>query len=174
MLNHCNLKKGEAIFLQARDPHAYISGDIMECMAASDNVIRAGFTPKFKDVEVLVNCLTYSYNDVEQQKLQAAKFSRGSGAANFALYDPPIDEFSVLQISFDKGVSGVGLCKAIDGPSILIVTDGEGKLRVAGDESSTLKASTGNIYFIAPGADIELISEKKDVPFTSYRAYCEA
>ncbi|GMG55770.1 unnamed protein product [Ambrosiozyma monospora] len=26
MLNHCNLKKGEAIFLQARDPHAYISG----------------------------------------------------------------------------------------------------------------------------------------------------
>ena len=56
LLNHVGLNKGEAMFLQAKDPHAYISGDIIECMAASDNVVRAGFTPKFKDVKNLVKC----------------------------------------------------------------------------------------------------------------------
>ena len=57
----------EAMFLQAKDPHAYISGDIIECMAASDNVVRAGFTPKFKDVKNLVEMLTYSYESVENK-----------------------------------------------------------------------------------------------------------
>lgn len=70
LLNHCTLKAGEAIFLRAKDPHAYISGDIIECMAASDNVVRAGFTPKFKDVKNLVEMLTYTYDSVEKQKMQ--------------------------------------------------------------------------------------------------------
>ncbi|ODV87692.1 hypothetical protein CANARDRAFT_215449 [[Candida] arabinofermentans NRRL YB-2248] len=173
MLNHCHLKSGEAMFLQAKDPHAYISGDIMECMAASDNVIRAGFTPKFKDVEVLVNNLTYSYNPVEEQKLKPDSFVRASGSGTFNLYDPPIDEFSVLQSKFDN-VSGTATIKGLNGPSILIVSDGEGKIRLKGDESSTLSCSEGGIYFIAPYVDIELISEDVETPFTSYRAYCEA
>lgn len=47
-LNFVEMQEGEAMFLQADDIHAYVSGDIIECMAASDNVVRAGFTPKFK------------------------------------------------------------------------------------------------------------------------------
>lgn len=74
MLNHCKLKAGEAIFLQAKDPHAYISGDIIECMAASDNVVRAGFTPKFKDVKNLCEMLTYQYGSVESQKMPPVDF----------------------------------------------------------------------------------------------------
>lgn len=54
------LKEGEAIFLPANEPHAYISGDIIECMATSDNVIRAGLTPKLRDVKVLCKSLTFS------------------------------------------------------------------------------------------------------------------
>ena len=34
-------------------------GDCVECMALSDNTIRAGLTPKFKDVETLCNMLHY-------------------------------------------------------------------------------------------------------------------
>ncbi|KAI7585641.1 Mannose-6-phosphate, partial [Hortaea werneckii] len=49
-LNYIQLSIGEAMFLKADDIHAYLSGDIIECMASSDNVVRAGFTPKFKDV----------------------------------------------------------------------------------------------------------------------------
>jgi mannose-6-phosphate isomerase len=46
------------MFLKANDIHAYLSGDIIECMAASDNVVRAGFTPKFKDVDTLISMLS--------------------------------------------------------------------------------------------------------------------
>lgn len=168
MLNHCILSTGEAMFLQACEPHAYISGDIMECMAASDNVIRAGFTPKFKDVNTLVNYLTYSTNNVEEQKQPPAPFPRGSGDAKFALYDPPIDEFSVLQVEFNKA-DGKASMKGIDGPSIVIVTNGKGSVS-NGEE--TLDAFAGAVYYIAPNTEISLNSSTND--FTLYRAYCEA
>jgi mannose-6-phosphate isomerase len=38
----------QAIYLAANEPHAYLSGQIMECMATSDNVVRAGLTPKLR------------------------------------------------------------------------------------------------------------------------------
>jgi mannose-6-phosphate isomerase len=47
-LNYVLLKPGEALFLGPDEPHAYLSGDCMECMACSDNVVRAGLTPKFR------------------------------------------------------------------------------------------------------------------------------
>ena len=53
LLNYIVLKPGEALFLGANEPHAYISGECVECMAASDNVVRAGLTPKWKDVDNL-------------------------------------------------------------------------------------------------------------------------
>ena len=36
------------------EPHAYISGDLMEAMVSSDNVVRGGLTPKLKDKDTLV------------------------------------------------------------------------------------------------------------------------
>ena len=54
------MQPGEALFLGANEPHAYLYGDCVECMAASDNVVRAGLTPKFKDVETLTSMLTYT------------------------------------------------------------------------------------------------------------------
>jgi hypothetical protein len=43
----------EAIYLAANEPHAYVSGELVEVMATSDNVIRAGLTPKFRWVAFL-------------------------------------------------------------------------------------------------------------------------
>lgn len=60
-LNSLTLQPGQAIFLAANEPHAYLSGDCVECMACSDNVVRAGLTPKLKDVPTLVSMLTYSW-----------------------------------------------------------------------------------------------------------------
>lgn len=58
-LNFVKLDRGEAMYLDANEPHAYISGEIVECMAASDNVVRAGFTPKYRDTQTLCSMLTY-------------------------------------------------------------------------------------------------------------------
>jgi mannose-6-phosphate isomerase class I len=39
------LNPGEAMFLFAETPHAYLQGVALEVMANSDNVLRAGLTP---------------------------------------------------------------------------------------------------------------------------------
>ncbi len=58
-LNYVTLSAGQALYLGANEPHAYLAGELVECMASSDNVIRAGLTPKFKHAEVLCQSLTY-------------------------------------------------------------------------------------------------------------------
>ena len=59
LLNYVKLSAGEAFFMGPNEPHAYLSGDCVECMALSDNVVRAGLTPKFQDVETLCSMLHY-------------------------------------------------------------------------------------------------------------------
>lgn len=58
-LNYLNLRPGEGFFMEANVLHAYLSGDCVECMALSDNTIRAGLTPKFQDVDTLLEMLSY-------------------------------------------------------------------------------------------------------------------
>lgn len=59
-LNCINLKPGEAMYLPAGIPHAYVSGLGVELMANSDNVLRAGLTAKHVDVDELVRILNFS------------------------------------------------------------------------------------------------------------------
>ncbi|MCE0482350.1 hypothetical protein HAX54_041031 [Datura stramonium] len=59
LLNYVKLNPGEALYLGANEPHAYLYGDCVECMATSDNVVRAGLTPKHRDVKTLCSMLTY-------------------------------------------------------------------------------------------------------------------
>jgi mannose-6-phosphate isomerase len=166
LLNYVKLVPGEAMFLRAKDPHAYISGDIIECMAASDNVVRAGFTPKFKDVKNLVSMLTYSYSPVLDQKMKPLGFERASGEGEFTLFDPPIAEFAVLESRIHQGKSAS--VSAIDGPSIIVGTSGKGK--IVGDGIS-LDFDTGNVVFVGAGVEIQLEGIQGD--FVTYRAFAE-
>ena len=61
LLNYMRLAPGEAFFMGANEPHAYLSGDCLECMALSDNTVRAGLTPKHRDVETLLDMLHYRW-----------------------------------------------------------------------------------------------------------------
>ncbi|WP_058909944.1 mannose-6-phosphate isomerase [Entomohabitans teleogrylli] len=54
LLNVVKLQPGEAMFLFAETPHAYLNGVALEVMANSDNVLRAGLTPKYIDIAELV------------------------------------------------------------------------------------------------------------------------
>lgn len=62
LMNYIQMKPGESFFIGANEPHAYLAGECIECMALSDNVVRAGLTPKFKDIDTLCNMLTYKYS----------------------------------------------------------------------------------------------------------------
>ncbi|KAI0133995.1 mannose-6-phosphate isomerase [Xylariales sp. AK1849] len=176
-LNYVQLSPGEAMFLKADDIHAYVSGDIIECMAASDNVVRAGFTPKFKDVQTLVDLLTYDYAPIEDQKMEPKEYpyvtlnrtaySTGSEAQ---LYDPPIDEFSVIR-SVLRANGSKATFDPIDGPSIVICTNGKGKISVG---PTTQEIKEGWVYFV--GATAELVMESEggqDDEFITFKAFCE-
>lgn len=173
-LNYVKLEVGEAMFLKADDIHAYLSGDIIECMAASDNVVRAGFTPKFKDVDTLTSMLTYSYAPISEQKMEpvdypyatlnATAYSSGSSAI---LYDPPIAEFSVVKTDLKKK-GAKATFEQIAGPSIFICTTGNGKISV-GPKVEEVKP--GYVYFV--GATAEVVLEAEDEDFTTFKAFCE-
>lgn len=70
MLNVITLQPGEAMFLDAETPHAYLHGTGLEIMANSDNVLRAGLTPKYMDIEELVACTQFKHKPFEQLRLQ--------------------------------------------------------------------------------------------------------
>ena len=63
--NYVKLSPGEALYIGANEPHAYLSGECIECMATSDNVVRAGLTPKYKDIQTLRSMLTYKHVSVD-------------------------------------------------------------------------------------------------------------
>ncbi|XP_038984698.1 mannose-6-phosphate isomerase 2-like isoform X2 [Phoenix dactylifera] len=69
--NYMKLSPGEALYIGANEPHAYISGDCIECMATSDNVVRAGLTPKYRDVQTLCSMLTYKQTHPRIRYLRA-------------------------------------------------------------------------------------------------------
>ncbi|KAK0618851.1 mannose-6-phosphate isomerase [Immersiella caudata] len=176
-LNFVTLEPGEALFLRADDIHAYVSGDIIECMASSDNVVRAGFTPKFKDVDTLVSMLTYNYAPIDEQKmdpadypyvtLNRAAYSSGSSAL---LYDPPIEEFSVVRAVL-RGDGAKATFDPLDGPSIMICTAGKGKISVG---PTVQEIKEGYVYFVGATAECVLESEGgADDEFITFKAFCE-
>jgi mannose-6-phosphate isomerase len=177
-LNFVTLQPGEALFLQADDIHAYVSGDIIECMASSDNVVRAGFTPKFKDVDTLVNMLTYKYAPIDEQKMEPSDYpyatlnraAYSSGSA-VTLYDPPIDEFSVVR-SILRGNASKATFDPLDGPSIIICTGGKGKISVG---PTTQEVKEGYVFFVGASAECVLESEgaSEDDEFITFKAFVE-
>ncbi|KAL1412490.1 Mannose-6-phosphate isomerase [Vanrija albida] len=164
LLNVIDLQPGEAVFLGADVPHAYISGDIMECMAQSDNVVRAGLTPKLRDVPTLVEMLTYEAGPADKQVLEAVEFNRDPATK---IYDPPIDEFSVLRVHLAK--DEVTTHRPIEGPSIGIVTNGEALVSWGFGEE--LIVTRGDVFFLAAGHEYKWQARKDSEIF---RAFVEA
>jgi mannose-6-phosphate isomerase len=60
LLNHVVMAPGESLFIEAGIVHAYTSGFGVEIMASSDNVLRAGLTPKHIDIPELLQVADFS------------------------------------------------------------------------------------------------------------------
>jgi mannose-6-phosphate isomerase len=133
-------------------------------MATSDNVLRAGLTPKTRDVPNLVSSLTYRASAPSAHVVKPAPFPRGS--AYTKLYDPPIPEFAVLLTRVPGGERETH--EGLEGPSVLIVTDGTGKVVWEGAEA--LVAKEGLVLFV--GANTPVTFEA-DNELVLYRAFVE-
>lgn len=65
-MNILRLDKGEWFTIPPDVPHAYIRGELCECMINSDNVVRGGLTPKLKDVQTLLQILPFNKTGDQQ------------------------------------------------------------------------------------------------------------
>jgi len=160
VLNVVRLQEGEALFLRADEPHAYLSGHILECMAASDNVVRAGLTPKARDVEVLVSMLTYQSASAADQLLSpvpwdAEQAPGADGRSVSMLYDPPIPEFAVALTTL-SGSARKSEQRGVHGPSLVFGVQGNGTLHAGG---ASHKLVPGLLYYVAADTPVSLEGE---------------
>lgn len=146
-------------------------------MASSDNVVRAGFTPKYQDIPTLTSMLTYSYAPISSQKMSPADYpyvtlnrTAYSSGSSTILYDPPIEEFSVVKTDLNrKGAKAT--FEPIAGPSIILCTAGHGTISVG---PAAQEIRHGYVFFVGATAECVLESSgDNDEPFTTFRAFCE-
>ena len=138
-------------------------------MATSDNVIRAGLTPKLRDVPNLVAGLTYNAASPKRHLVtpRASPFSAPS--SHSTLYDPPIPEFSVLRVALPAAATEEHT--AVEGPSVVVVTGGRGSV-VWGKES--LAIGEGEVFFVGANTPSSFKAEDPEEGLTLYRAYVTA
>ncbi|GAA1010043.1 mannose-6-phosphate isomerase, class I [Streptomyces thermogriseus] len=115
LLNHVRLQPGEALFLGAGVPHAYLNGLSVEIMANSDNVLRCGLTPKHVDVPELLRIVRFEAADPGILRPEA-------GPDGEEVYDTPVDEFRLSRYVLSEGTAGRDL--TLDTPQILLCTAG--------------------------------------------------
>ncbi|MFI1722844.1 mannose-6-phosphate isomerase, class I [Streptomyces sp. NPDC020489] len=115
LLNHVRLQPGEALFLGAGIPHAYLSGLGVEIMANSDNVLRCGLTPKHVDVPELLRVVRFEAADPGVLRPEASPDGE-------EVYETPIDEFRLSRYVLPEGGAAHDLTRPT--PQILLCTAG--------------------------------------------------
>lgn len=154
-LNFFTLKPGESTFLGPNEPHAYLFGDCIECMALSDNTIRAGLTPKFKDVQTLCENLTY--------KMSSPPIFEPKNLSNGIVeYSPPVEEFAVHKL--DQNIS---ILPYIPAASIMIIITGKATLTSEEDQEEEIEK--GDVLLIPQLFEAKIEEKSKD--FLAFRAF---
>lgn len=128
LLNIVHLEKGQGIFTGPGIPHAYLKGNIIECMANSDNVVRVGLTPKFKDAPTLLEILDYEPKPVE--------ILGGAAVAADVVYKTPAPEFQVTKWQLEPGTAR----EEAPGNRIEVLFVTQGQLDIAWDGGSNTQA----------------------------------
>lgn len=111
--NIIEMKPGEAIFLDAGTPHAYLKGAAIEVMANSDNVLRGGLTKKHIDLEEYLAILDFEAREVQILSPLADDCRIGyypSPAAEFRLGVLKLVEFTTVRSHLK--VPAIALCLA--------------------------------------------------------------
>ncbi len=155
LMNHVVLRRGQGLFLRAGLLHAYVSGLGVEIMAASDNVLRGGLTPKRIDVPELLSILDASTGEVPVLEPVAE-----DGVVE---YPVPVADFSLRRIA----LTGAPRTVTVQGPSMVLVTSGSvsvgpvgGDLRpvpvgtavfASADERELVIDGEGEAFLAAPG-----------------------
>ena len=136
LLNVVKLNPGEAMFLFAETPHAYLQGVALEVMANSDNVLRAGLTPKYIDIPELVANVKFVAKPAAELLTQPVK--QGT-ELDFPI---PVDDFAFSLHDLSQTETAI----AQESAAILFCVEGEAVLH---KDAQRLVLKPGESAFIA-------------------------
>ena len=150
LLNVVKLNPGEAMFLFAETPHAYLQGVALEVMANSDNVLRAGLTPKYIDIPELVANVKFVAKPAAELLTQPVKngaeldFPIPVEDFAFSLHDLSQTETTIAQESAAILFCVEGEATLHKGEQHLVLKPGESAF-VAANESPVSVSGTGRL-----------------------------
>ena len=138
LLNVVKLNPGEAMFLFAETPHAYLQGVALEVMANSDNVLRAGLTPKYIDIPELVANVKFEAKPAAELLTQPVK---NGAELDFPI---PVDDFAFALHDLSRNETAIAQQSAailfcVEGEAVL--SQGEQRLVLKPGESAIISAS---------------------------------
>lgn len=144
LMNYVVLARGEGIFLRAGLLHAYVAGLGVEIMAASDNVLRGGLTPKRIDVDELLSVLDATPGEVP--------VLRPDPDGSITAYPVDVPDFALRRVA----LSGDEVEVAVSGPSIVLVTGGD--VTVRADDAAEVAAPVGSAVFATEDENLLVLS----------------
>lgn len=144
LMNIVHMQAGEGIFQRARLPHAYLRGQNIELMAASNNVLRAGLTPKHIDLNELLRV-------VDTTAVHPAIIPPPpAGSSDPYSYPVPVDDYTLATARLPRGET-----LHLQSREATIVLNLEDKLRLQAGEQ-TLELQSGEAAFLAPATECAL------------------
>lgn len=111
-LNHRMLTQGEAVFIPAGVVHSYLRGLGVEVMATSDNVLRAGLTPKHISIPEVLRTVTFA------DKGPDIVVPDRSGSR--CVFAPPTPEFALWVIESSDERAGEWMAGPASGPRLVV------------------------------------------------------
>ncbi|MGW4474685.1 mannose-6-phosphate isomerase, class I [Nonomuraea sp. NPDC004354] len=147
LMNRHDLMPGEALFLGAGVLHCYLSGFGVEIMGGSDNVLRAGLTPKPIDVDELLRITDFAAQPLRVEPVDG-------------LYTVPVPEFALGRaqapdVTLEGGVPRVFVCVegevAVDGRTL---RPGESAF-VPGSQAAVQVRGSGTVFWAQPSREAD-------------------
>ncbi len=143
LFNIVKLKRGQGIFQGAGMPHAYLEGQNIELMSNSDNVLRAGLTPKYIDISELL--LNTQFVETIPQILN------GDLNENESVYPSPVLDFGIRFFHLKKAET----FRFNDpSPAIILILQGSGNW--SGDRAMTTE--NFDAVYTLPLENIEVLA----------------
>jgi len=147
LLNRVRLRRGEALHLAAGNIHAYLAGLGIELMAASDNVLRGGLTPKHIDVTELLDVLDFT--PIEPPRLAPEAVAPGVLA-----FRPDVPDFVLYRVEPGVASSTDAARVPLDGPAIVLAEGDD--LRLHGVLGEASVARGGAVYVTPDEGGVEV------------------
>lgn len=122
-----------------------------ECMLSSANVLRAGLTHKFRDLDNLLALVSYRQERpyrIAGEESEPGKRGRGSRLGH---YSAPGALFGVSYIEISDPTGEIEFAESL-GPSFLICVSGRGKVRVG--EQGNL--GFGSVFYIGCNCSVHI------------------